>query len=152
AEGRHPPHSLHSFLNTLDYPSCDTILEYFWHSTVGIGNDGSPAGHRLNHNQAKRLWPINGKEERIGLTQKGVLVVSPNLSYVFHQGILQKRLHHLPEVVAVSSVNLAGNLEWHAYLLGNGNGLFHPLLWRYAPQKRQVRARCLPEGIEVFGQ
>src|SRR5262249_26450530 len=128
----HLLHRLHSLLNTLDNPTCDTILEYFWHSTAGIGNDGSPAGHRLNHNQAKRLWPINRKEKRIGLTQKGVLLPFPNLPHKFHQGILQKWLYYFLEVLAVGPVNLGSNLERHARLLGNSNCLIHSLLWCYA--------------------
>src|SRR5215471_10596633 len=70
ADCAQPSDSIHRFLNTLHDETSDTVVNHFRHGPVAIGNYGSAAGHRFDHRQAEGFRPIDGKQQRPGISEK----------------------------------------------------------------------------------
>src|SRR5262249_18382250 len=84
-KARQPLNGARRFLDFLDDESGDTVLHNFRHGAVRPRDHRSAAGHRLDHHQAERFWPVNREKQRVCGAQKFFLLLPPYLADEFDQ-------------------------------------------------------------------
>src|SRR5690606_36109323 len=112
-----------------------------------IGNHGRAAGHGLDHDQAKRLRPVDGEHEGISVAQKLIFFSVPDFADILDERMVQQGLDPLLEIVFVYPIYLGSNFEGDASSFGDLDGPVYPFFGGDAPYKRQILAWCLVEGI-----
>src|SRR5262249_25074183 len=80
-----PLNGARRFLDFLDDEAGDAVLHNFRHGAVRPCDHRSAAGHRLDHHQAERFWPVNREKQRVGGAQKFFLLLPPYLADEFDQ-------------------------------------------------------------------
>jgi len=51
------------FVDTVDDIAGDPLVDHLWHRTMPKGKNRRATGHRLYHDKAERLRPVDGKEQ-----------------------------------------------------------------------------------------
>ena len=80
----------------------DAVLDDFRHRSTPEGNDGRTAGQGLDHHQAERLRPVDGKKQSRRVLQEAVFSGVIDLADKFGARGIDQRLQLLPEVTAVT--------------------------------------------------
>jgi len=111
---------------------------HFRHSAMAICDHRRATRHGFNHHKTERLGPIDGKKQRVGITQKIALFLIADFANPFYMGSLQEGLDDPFEIAFVDSINLGGNLEWHSCPLRDFDRSIRPFFWRYPSKKSQV--------------
>src|SRR5215813_9386151 len=113
---------------------------------------GGAARHSLDHSQAERLRPVDGKEQRQRLSKKLALGTLIDLADVFYTGLIDERLDLLVEIDLVHLVDLCRNLQRNSEHPGELDGAIGAFLRRDAADERQVATTRLECGlIEMLG-
>src|SRR5262249_26787752 len=90
------------------------------------------------------------KEQRVGITQKFVLLLAADLANELDVATrrAEEGLNHLLVIGAVDRVHLGGHLQLHAGLQRDLDGLVRSLLGRDASKEGQVLARLAPKRVQ----
>ena len=128
-----------------------TVDDDFRHRAARPGDHGRAARHRLDHHQAERLRPIDREQQGTRPPEKRRLVLLADLAEELHQRIVQHRLHHALEVLAVVLVDLGGDLQRLADAAGDLDGDVDLLFRRAPPEEGQVAAVLGREGVAFQG-
>src|SRR4051812_9882745 len=99
-----PVEALHRFDRNDELFSCVgqhtgyTIRYHFRSGALRSRDDGRAAGHGLDHDEAERLGPVDGKEERAGGAEQRLLFRVADLADVAHERMVEPRLDLALEV------------------------------------------------------
>jgi hypothetical protein len=95
-ERAYPPHGLDRLSLAVHDEAGHCVLQHLRNRAILERNDGSSAGHRLDHHQSEGLAPRDRKDEACGFAQEFLLLVLADLA---EQKMLQDgeqgRLHAL---------------------------------------------------------
>src|SRR6185436_13365273 len=128
----------------------DAGLEDLGDGAAGEREDGRPAGHRLDHDQAERLRPVDREHERARAAEKRALLPLVDLADELDSRLAEERPDDLLEVDLVGSLgDLRGDLERHARAARDLDGAVATLLGRDPAEERQIVARGFVERVEV---
>src|SRR6185369_12544567 len=118
-----PAHRFYCLGDTLHNEPCATVVDHFRHRSIGPRNHWSAARQRLDHHEAKWLWPIYREQQCTSVTQKLILLTSTDLANELHpvSCVMKQRCDVLSEVF-VLSINLCRDFEFHPGLPGDANG------------------------------
>jgi hypothetical protein len=98
------------------------------------------ARHGLDHDQAERLWPVDGKEQGARLAKEAALLLLVDLANELDAGLIEQGRNVAPEVSLIGAVDLGRDLERQAHGTGNRDGAVDALFRGYAPKERQISA------------
>src|SRR5687768_14420939 len=101
-------------------------------------NHRGPGRHRLNHDQPKRLRPVDWEQESQGIPEKTTLFVLVDLANELNKRMVEQGPNHLLEIVLVGLIHLGGDLERNSGTLRDLDGAVGALLWGNPAQKREV--------------
>ena len=79
----------------------DSVIDDFFDRAAPVRDDRRAASHRFDHDEAKRLVPLNGKEQRSGMPQQLVFLCMtdrPNPAYTL---AIDQRFYLFGEVKAL---------------------------------------------------
>src|SRR5579872_3245566 len=145
-------YGLGSALHVVRQKSVDSILDDLWYRAKRKSDNGSSTSHCLDHNDAKWLRPIDGKQQGCGITQKFIFFRVSNLPDELNQWIIEQRLNDSVKKLFVNTINFGRDLQWHAHPLRNVDSLLQPLFRRGAAEKRQVFSRLAVKRETAFSQ
>src|SRR5206468_11443349 len=123
------------------------VEDYLGDGATAARDHRRAAGERLDHDEAERLGPVDGKHEGESLPQEIRLGVLADLSDEFDEGVVEERLDIPVKVDLIDGIHLGGHLELDADSLGKSDGEIWPLLRRYPPEKGQVTSASGRERI-----
>src|SRR6266480_2499920 len=69
------PNCFGRVLQFFNYKPCSPIFYHFGNCSTIVCDHWSPAGHRLDHYQAERLRPVDGKQQCVGISEEFVLLL-----------------------------------------------------------------------------
>ena len=107
-----------------------------------------PAGHRLDHDEAERLLPLDRKERRARVLQQLDLLAVRHLAEIL-DAVDQVRLDELVEVLALLRLlHLAGELERQPSLPGDRDRAVRSLVRAHPAEEEQIVAAVRLDGID----
>src|SRR5689334_1114461 len=110
------------------------------------------AGHGLDHGQAERLRPIDGKEQGQRFPEKLGLGALIDLADILHAGLIDERRDLLPEIDLVRLVDFGRDLQRDSERPGELDGAVGTLFRRDAADERQIATTRLEYRlIEMLG-
>ena len=130
----------------MDQEPCDAVINDLRNRTTGISDNRGAACHCLDHDQAKRLRPINREKKSRSISQEIIFLRIPNFARELYQWIVQSRLNAGLKILLVGPVDFGRNPERHSDKLRNLDGFVQPFFRRDPPQERKVFASAGPEG------
>jgi hypothetical protein len=108
------------FVDGLDDIARHAVVDDFRHRAAAEGQHRRSAGHRLDHDDAERLRPIDRKQQGRRFAEEAGLLGVADLTDKLHQGIAaDQRLDHLVPIALVDLVDLGGDLQRDAEAGGN---------------------------------
>ena len=107
-------HRAHRLIHRFDDDAGDAVVHHFRNRAGAPGDDRRARRHRLDHDEAERLRPVDGEEERERIAEEARLGVIVDLADELDQRIGEQRLDDRPEVVLVRFVDLRSDLERHS--------------------------------------
>jgi hypothetical protein len=72
---------------------------------------GVPAGHGLDHHQAERLGPIDGRQQGDGTAEEGRFLLIADLADILDVWLGEQRANLLLEIVSVDVVHFSSDLD-----------------------------------------
>ena len=69
-QGVERSHLEERFVDTVDDIAGDPLVDHLWHRTMPKGKNRRATGHRLYHDKAERLRPVDGKEQRESIAEE----------------------------------------------------------------------------------
>src|SRR5712672_3122145 len=84
----------------------EAIIDNLWHRARAERDHGRPAGHGLDHDETKRLWPIDRKQQRSRTRQKLPFRFIIDLAGELDLGPVDLRLEPFLEIVPFSARHL----------------------------------------------
>jgi hypothetical protein len=125
-ERNHSREHHHRLIHRIDDGTRDALVDDFRNGTMAESKDGCPAGHRLDHDQAERLWPIDREQKRLRLAQEFVLAALIDLTDKLDCRIAQEWRDLLTEIGFIDLVDLGSDLQGNAERPGDPNGAVRP--------------------------
>src|SRR5262249_52863471 len=116
----------------------DAVLNQFRHRAAVERYDWRAARHGFNHDQPKRLRPVDRHEQRERVAQELGLLRVGDLPDILDMRFGEQRPDYFLEVIMIDRVDFRGDLERQAAALGDANGPINPLLWRDASQESEI--------------
>src|SRR5215207_2015993 len=104
------------------------------------GNNRGTCRHRLNHNKAERLRPVDGEQQGKRVAEETALLLLIDLADELDEGRVEKRPDHLIEIILINLVHFGGNFEWEPGSFGNLDSPVRALLRGNPPQEGEVIA------------
>src|ERR1051325_682436 len=122
-------HRLNRAIHVIDNETRNTVLDNLRDGPPAKSNDRRPAGHRLDHDQTKRLRPVYREQQTDGVAQEITLGRFVDLADELDIRVLsQQRADYLVPIRLIRLVYLGRNLEPHPAAGGNFNGSVRALL------------------------
>ena len=84
-------HPKERFVDAVDHVAGYPIVDHFGHRAVPERQNGRAAGHRLDHDQAEWLRPVDGKEQRPGIAEEFAFAAFVDFADVFDTGQAEQR-------------------------------------------------------------
>ena len=104
-----------------------------------IGEDRRTAGHRLDHDEAERLGPINRNQQADCAAEEVRLLAIRDLADEFDQRTgLDERCNQLVVLLLIGAIDLCRNLQRNAASSGNADGAIDALFRRDPSKHGQV--------------
>ena len=130
----------------------DAVIDHLRHRTGGESDGGRAACHRLDHDQAEWLRPLDRQQQGLGAAEEvGLLGVA---DFTDHLDLVA--IDHRPDggfkVFAVDPIDFGGDLQLHAARAGDPDGAVGRFFRADAAQEREVVARDLPRRQQVGRQ
>src|SRR5215510_6106806 len=115
---------LHRLVKAVHDKASHAVRDDFGHGSAAPGDHRRATGQGLDHDEAERLRPVDGKEQRVGVAQKLVLVSATDLTEELDKrpGRVQQRFDYLRVIVALLGVDLGGDLERPTRAAGDFDG------------------------------
>src|SRR6201993_4911504 len=107
-------HGPDSLLLVLDDEARHAVLDDLRHGAGAVGDHWRPTGHRLNHDEAERFWPIDRKQQGSGLGEERLLLHLVHLADELDRPAVDVGLKLLLEVDGLAARNLGGNAQGHS--------------------------------------
>src|SRR5215212_7750660 len=149
----HLRHRLDQFLEGRANEAGHAISDNLRYRSVPAGDHRGAGGHRLDHGQTERLWPVDGEEIRVGFPEHLVLFALVDLPDKFDEtpvGVDQGR-DRIVIVIPIDRVDLGRYHELHPDVTGDLDGPVGSLLGTDPTEKDEVAARCLAQPEVVDG-
>src|SRR5271166_2008604 len=137
---RHDPDC---FVERSHEASGNALVNNLGRRTAPEGEHWRRASHGFDHDQAKRLWPIDWKQQRARFPQEACLVALADFAQELDARSREKRCDRLSKVRYVRLVDLGGYLQRHAQGARDLNGPVGALLPRDPPEKGEIAAARL---------
>ena len=106
----------------------DTFVDDLRHRAAAERQDRRAAGHRLDHGEAERFRPVDGKQQRLRVAEELRLLMFVDLADEFDAGAVEQRLDLGPEIGLVDAVDLCSDLQRNAKRARNRDGAVGTLL------------------------
>ncbi len=104
-----------------------------------IATTGGPAGQRLNHDETKRLWPVNRIDENRGRAKKLYFFILFQLTEV-SDAVIEQRFNPFFEIAKfLRLLHARGNHQPESSQLAYFRRDMHAFLGRHTPQKSGER-------------
>ena len=103
-------HGFRGFFSIMDQEPCDAVINDLRNRTTGVSDNRGAACHCLDHDQAKRLWPINREKKSRSISQEIIFLRIPNFARELYQWIVQSRLNAGLKILLVGPVDF-GRVE-----------------------------------------
>src|SRR5215207_6863151 len=120
----HLRHRLDQFLEGRANEAGHAISDNLRYRSVPAGDHRGAGGHRLDHGQTERLWPVDGEEIRVGFPEHLVLFALVDLPDKFDEtpvGVDQGR-DRIVIVIPIDRVDLGRYHELHPDVTGDLDG------------------------------
>ena len=141
--------SLYGFGFTLNDEAGCAILDHLRNRAGCKCDDRRAAGHGFDHHQAKRLRPLNRKQQSRRASQKVLLGLFIDLPDEFNPIAIDHWLYFFAEVPVLRSRDLRRNPQWHPCGLGDPDRSFRAFVWSDPAKKGQIassgirRSECI---------
>ena len=129
-----------------------TLIDHLGHGPVSECQHGSAAGHRLDHGESERFWPVDREQQRPRAAQERALAAIIDLANVVDAWLPQQWLNLRAEIDLVHAIDLGGNLQRQPSGKGDGDGTVDALFRRYTAEKGEIPAARLERRREVSRQ
>src|SRR4030095_11325625 len=103
--------ALPELLDRVHDESSTAGLDEFGYRAAGTGDHRRAAGHRLDHNEAEWLRPVDREQQRHGASQEAGLRRVVDLAEKLDQGIVEQRADFTLEVAGISRMDFCGDLQ-----------------------------------------
>src|SRR5437773_12261895 len=70
-----PANCFRRLVQLSNYETCYSVIHHLRNRSSVVSDDRCTTRHRFNHDQPERLWPINRKQQCVGISQKAVLLL-----------------------------------------------------------------------------
>ena len=129
-------------------PAAAVLLDHLGHGAPACRDHGRPAGHRLDHDQAERLLPLDREEGHARVLEQLDLLAVRHLAEVLDP-VAEVRLDELLVVLALLRLApLSRDLERHPRLHRDRDRAMRALVRAHATEEEEVVAAVRLAGIE----
>src|SRR6185437_5314965 len=136
-------------LDAIDQKSCYAVVDDLRHRAAGPSDDRRPAGHRLYHYEAKRLRPVDRKQQRPRTAEEGRFLIFPDLTHELDIRIVQQGTDLLIEIIGIGVIDFGRNLQRHPSPQRDSDCTIHSLFWRNAAEEGQIAPLPITGGRYV---
>jgi len=143
---------LSRLLHGFDNISGNSISHNFAHRPAAKRDRRRAARHGLDHDQTKRLRPVNGKEQRIRIAQKFFFTGIAHLAQKLNQRMVKEWTNFVLHVPAIFFVDLSRDLERHSCAFGDLYRSIRTFFRRNSAKKQQVLPTLLFYFVKVEWQ
>ncbi len=132
----------------------DAVLHNFGHRSAAEGENRRAAGHRLDHDEAERFWPIDREQQRAGFTEECALLALVDFADELNAfALINEGSDLLAEISLVDSIHFGGDLQLGAGCQRNRDRAIGPLLGRNPSKEREITAsRIVDSPVQVHRQ
>jgi hypothetical protein len=118
----------HRLIFRVNNKAGDTMFDHFRHRSATEGYDGCAAGQCLDHEEAERLRPVDGKQQGCRTLQEGLFGAVVDLADEFRSLAVDQGLQFFIEVAPVTARDLGCSSQGHVGVLRYANGNIRALL------------------------
>src|SRR5688572_202299 len=129
----------HRGIERIDDIPGQAVFDHLGHGAVPPGEHGGAAGHGLDHGEAERLGPVDGKKERRRIAEKGGLVLLGELADELDRPA-EQRCNAAAEVRLVHRVDLGGDAQRDPGAARDLDGALQSLLGRDPSEEGEIAA------------
>ena len=128
------------------------VFQYLRNRTVLERDDGSSAGHRLDHHQSEGLAPRDREEKPGGIAQEFLLLVLADLADEIDIASPEQRLDRGVEIFPIDPIHLGSDLERNAGARRDANRGVRRLLRGDAPEEGKISSASIALAQQILGQ